>query len=399
MSTTKPNRSKPAKPYQGFPLTAHPNGQWCKKIRGKVHFFGVWADPMAALENYNRQAADLQAGRRPRPPESPAGPTIKDLANAYLSMQHEKAERGLITPSWLRDCLDTARAFVGFAGGDRPWADLRPDDFTGYRMDLYSRYGVCAVDRAITVVRAIFKHAYETDLIDRPVKYGGQFSKPTAKEKRQSRSRRERENGKRLFTASHIHTLLEHANGHLKAMILLGINGGFGNTDCAELPLSAVELDGALIDYERPKTAVQRVVPLWSETVLALRAAVASRPVPKKPEYSGLLFLTVFGNPWRNDRLHLANEGTGPRVSRQQAISAEFNKILKRTGMKRPGLGFYALRHTFRTWADEVKDQHAIHRIMGHAIPGMSGIYVEEIGMDRLRAVVDHVHDKLFATQ
>jgi integrase len=59
-------------------------------------------------------------------------------------------------------------------------------------------------------------------------------------------------------------------------------------------------------------------------------------------------------------------------------------------------LGFYALRHTFRTWADEVRDQHAIHRIMGHAIPGMSGIYVERIELHRLREVVDHVRNKLF---
>ncbi len=62
MAQTKPSK-KPAKPYPGFPLTAHPNGQWCKKIRGRVHFFGVWADPMAALGHYNRQAADLHAGR------------------------------------------------------------------------------------------------------------------------------------------------------------------------------------------------------------------------------------------------------------------------------------------------------------------------------------------------
>jgi hypothetical protein len=38
-------------PRASFPLTAHPNGQWCKKIRGKVHFFGVWLDPDAALAN------------------------------------------------------------------------------------------------------------------------------------------------------------------------------------------------------------------------------------------------------------------------------------------------------------------------------------------------------------
>jgi hypothetical protein len=36
-----PPRKKPVKPRASFPLAAHPNGQWCKKIRGKVPFFGV----------------------------------------------------------------------------------------------------------------------------------------------------------------------------------------------------------------------------------------------------------------------------------------------------------------------------------------------------------------------
>ncbi len=77
-------------------------------------------------------------------------------------------------------------------------------------------------------------------------------------------------------------------------------------------------------------------------------------------------------------------------------LGDQFDDVLNTLGLKRRGLGFYALRHTFRTWADETNDQHAIHRIMGHAIPGMSGIYVEEIELHRLRAVVDHVHRKLF---
>jgi hypothetical protein len=47
-------RRKPNKPGVTFPLTPHNNGQWCKKIRGKVHFFGVWENPQAALQNYTR---------------------------------------------------------------------------------------------------------------------------------------------------------------------------------------------------------------------------------------------------------------------------------------------------------------------------------------------------------
>jgi hypothetical protein len=66
MAATPYPRKKPRKPYPTFPLTAHPNGQWCKRIRGKVHFFGVWGDPKTAMENYTRAAPDLHAGRRPQ---------------------------------------------------------------------------------------------------------------------------------------------------------------------------------------------------------------------------------------------------------------------------------------------------------------------------------------------
>ncbi len=61
-----------------------------------MHFFGVWAAPMAVLGEYNRQAADLHAGRTPSPKDS-VKPTTKDIAKADLSAQKAKAEHGLIT--------------------------------------------------------------------------------------------------------------------------------------------------------------------------------------------------------------------------------------------------------------------------------------------------------------
>ena len=60
---------------------------------------------MAALANYNRQAADLHAGRQPREEDSNDSLTVKDLANTYLTFQEEKARRGLITVAWFDDCL------------------------------------------------------------------------------------------------------------------------------------------------------------------------------------------------------------------------------------------------------------------------------------------------------
>jgi len=38
----------PSKSYPGFRLSAYRNGQWAKKIQGKIGYFGPWADPDAA---------------------------------------------------------------------------------------------------------------------------------------------------------------------------------------------------------------------------------------------------------------------------------------------------------------------------------------------------------------
>src|SRR5438552_14178225 len=76
---------KPAKPYPEFPLTAHPAGYWCKKIRGKIHYFGKWDDPDGALAKYLGQKDALHAGRKPRPDTGAA--TVKDVANGFLNQK------------------------------------------------------------------------------------------------------------------------------------------------------------------------------------------------------------------------------------------------------------------------------------------------------------------------
>jgi integrase len=58
---------------------------------------------------------------------------------------------------------------------------------------------------------------------------------------------------------------------------------------------------------------------------------------------------------------------------------------------------FYMLRHTFRTMADESKDQLAVDFIMGHEVPHMSAVYRETISDERLRAVTEHIRKWLFA--
>jgi len=60
------SRSKrPPKPRADFPLFAHQSGQWAKKVKGKLHYFGVWADPKAAEAKWERDKRACIAGSHP----------------------------------------------------------------------------------------------------------------------------------------------------------------------------------------------------------------------------------------------------------------------------------------------------------------------------------------------
>jgi hypothetical protein len=52
MTTLLQPKSKRGKRSDKFPLTLNPTGQYCKKIKGKLHYFGV--DKQQGLQQYYR---------------------------------------------------------------------------------------------------------------------------------------------------------------------------------------------------------------------------------------------------------------------------------------------------------------------------------------------------------
>jgi len=61
------------------------------------------------------------------------------------------------------------------------------------------------------------------------------------------------------------------------------------------------------------------------------------------------------------------------------AVRLEFGKLLTALGMKRLGLGFDALRHTFATTAARAEKPSAVDHIMGHVDPSMGANYGQRI--------------------
>lgn len=228
-------------------------------------------------------------------------------------------------------------------------------------------------------VRTIFKYAYDMGFINQPVRFGPGFKKPSAKRLREKRN----EADEKFLNAEECRQLIDAAPVPLRAMILLGLNCGFGNHDCATLPLAALDLDRGWVSFPRPKTAVKRRCPLWPETVVALREALAARPEPKSEADAGVVFLTARRRPW------LSGDIANP-------VSSSTRKLMKAIGVHRVGLGHYTLRHVFRTIADGAKDQVAANAIMGHVDTSMAATYRERIDDSRLVAVTNIVHAWLY---
>ena len=63
----------------------------------------------------------------------------------------------------------------------------------------------------------------------------------------------------------------------MKAMTLLGINCGLGNQDVALLRKKNIDMKKGWLDFPRPKTGIPRRVPLWAETIAAIRRVVKIR--------------------------------------------------------------------------------------------------------------------------
>ncbi|MGD0654815.1 MAG: site-specific integrase [Thermoguttaceae bacterium] len=260
---------------------------------------------------------------------------------------------------------------------------LTPDDFLRLRADFQKTHkSLVSIKGDIRKIKAFFNFALDERHLERAVRYGQGFKVPSATVLRRERERK----GIRMFQADQIRSLLSLAKAQMKAMILLGINCGFGNNDCAMLSKRAVELPGGWVNFTRPKTSSRRHNPLWPETVEALKAVLQQRKEARDPTYKNRVFITCKLEPWT------------PKYVHDSPISKEFKKLLIDAHLD-DCPGFYGLRHTFATIALKTKDRDAVRVMMGHAAGAndMLAVYNEEdVDEERLLIVSNYVHNWLF---
>ncbi|MAE67987.1 MAG: hypothetical protein CMJ18_27360 [Phycisphaeraceae bacterium] len=100
--------------------------------------------------------------------------------------------------------------------------DLRADDFGQLRADLARVRGAMAQGNETQRVRSIFKFGFEAGLFDKPMRFGPEFVKPSAKAVREARQKA----GQKMLEPAQIRALIEAASVPTRAMILPGSTAG-----------------------------------------------------------------------------------------------------------------------------------------------------------------------------
>jgi hypothetical protein len=404
-------------PLGRYRITKHKKG-WVKKLRsGKTAWIAALSAAPTLADAEKAFEAKVAEGKirleaAPAPTSNPDEVLIEDMAESFLQRKRKLAQLGKIQTRTFEENLQAIRAFKNHLGEEIRFCDLTPLHFSAFADTLSERLGVHRLKKFIILVRGMFRWAGpgpgSMNLVSRLPQYGDGFRLPSRADLRRSRKESVEKFGVKMYEPWEIAEQLagkdllikrrrnkkteklrikRRASRPLRAMILLGLNCGFGNTDCAELPLNiaAKAIDDGWISYARGKTGADRLAYLWPETRTAMREYLGRRPKPRDKKYAGLFFLTQPGQPWIE--------------AGKDQIGMRHVCLLDALGHRRRG--FRSYRRTFRTLAAQTGQELAIDLIMGHAdrADDMAKVYTVEVSREIVRQVCEHVRQNVFSFQ
>lgn len=328
-------RSRPA----SNPVSFHKatNQYYVTRVGRRIY---LGSDKGLAIQRFHEMGLGVQGpGNAPCGAERP-DLTVKELANRFLAAQRANWRNPETTLKCYRDWL--SRFLV-----DHPRLKVSTftvEQFAAWKLSLqHHGYSPESINHYLGAVRAMFRFAEDTDVVEKAPKLKRIKNQP-----RQTTAR------KLLYTVAEVQSLLDTAKDQLKAMVLLGLNCGFGPKDIHDLTWD--HIDGDRITLPRSKTGISQTYQLWPETlallhrVRSLRQRGCSGTTESKSEDSPAkhVFVTMFGRPWNKD-----------------AVAEQFRRLCKRAGV--PCYGFYRLRHCASTAMSLVANPHIHRRFMRHS--------------------------------
>ena len=350
-----------------FPLTLHPTGQYCKKVKGKMYYFG--SDKKQALEKYLDQATYLHGCQNNLQQQKPTSDnmTLKQLCDMYLKYQYSKLQANDLTASHHNEQIGSLNKLMAFLGQNIDINNISTLDLQNYKRRIQkSQVSVCRLNLHISIMKALFHWARKNDvLVNIPNIDAVSRGKIVHHEKF-------------TFDPEQVNKLLSAADVKMRAMIWLGLNCGFGCTDCSELKWSDLDFVSARVKLARKKTGILRDLPLWPETVKSLE---------KIPKTGKLVFYTSRGNPYIQTLLKTDGDENG-KYTTLNTITTKFSRLIKKSGLVVPkGTGFYSLRRTAATIAARSGDPFAVQRLLGHADLQMATRYVQNVSAQTDRVI------------
>jgi len=357
-------RSRRKRRSDKFPLTLHPTGQYCKKIKGRIRYFGT--DKKKALERYLAQATYLHGSQSLMQKGSNGKMTLKQLCDLYLQYQHSRLLAGALTPKHYNDDIKSLGRLMSFLGQSCRIESISTLDIQSYKRKLQSVYSVNRQNLHIGIMKAMFHWARRNDVLE-TIPNIDAISKGKTVRKEMC-----------TFNSQQIKKLLSAANVKMQAMIWLGLNCGFGCTDCGKLKWKDLDLRNGRVRFPRNKTGVGRNFPLWPETIEALK---------KLPRSGQLVFYTSQGQSWVTTVIKINGNGEREYLSINR-ITPVFSRLMKKARIQVPkGTGFYALRRTAATMAARSGDPFAVQRLLGHVDLTMATRYVQDVSEQTDRVI------------
>jgi integrase len=367
-------------------LFQHSNGQWAKKVKGKLRYFGTDLD--VALKRWATEKDHWLAGMVP--PRVDHNPSLAELANLYLDHCKKEVLAGEVRADQPSRAKETIARLIGSVGQDARLHLITPQHWWKFREDLAIPVGrgltrcdqraASSIAADIKRIKAFINWSRRQKLLREDISPGDALNPPKKQRSRLAKSLK----GNLCWTPEELREAVESADVHFKPVLLLAINCGMGVADIARLTRSGWrDRNGEFLHCPRHKTGVDRNVWLWPETIRAVEDARKSRPKEHRQKYESCLLLTKGGLPWWR-----IEDGTN-----RDLASSAMRAVKSTVGTTRT---LYDCRRTFRTVASEVCDLEAINHCMGHDGGGEGGTYLQAISDERIKAVCQHVRTWMY---